>query len=95
MERRGIIKYVLLSIVGVAILYIVPFIIAQRYISGIGQAGASAILGSTGFTISFKNTVVFMAVFVPASVILGFLLAFATEYMHCLLYTSPSPRDCS
>lgn len=82
MERRGIVKYVLLSAAGVAILYIVPFIIAQKYISGIGQAGAAAILSSTGFTISFKNTVVFMAAFVPASVILGFLLAFATEYMH-------------
>lgn len=81
MNRIKLVKYVLLSLFGVITLYVVPFIIAQQYILNTGHNPFIDIFNNTGFIISSKNTVVFMTVFVPIVVVLGFVLAFLTEYL--------------
>lgn len=82
MKNIRLVKYVMLSFLGVITLFIIPFIIAQQYIITSGQNPFVEIFNNTGFVISFKNTLVFMAIFVPIVVILGFVLAFITEYLN-------------
>lgn len=81
MKKSGMMKYVIPSIIGVASLYLVPFIIAQKYVFFSSGASFTDIFSNMGFIISIKNTVVFMSVFIPLAVILGFATAFATEYL--------------
>lgn len=73
--------YVLPSVVGVASMYLVPFIIAQKYVFFSSANSFSEIFSNMGFIISIKNTAVFMSVFIPLAVILGFVAAFVTEYL--------------
>lgn len=79
MKKLGMKRYVIPSVVGVASLYMIPFIIAQKYV--LLNASFIDILSNLGFIISIKNTVVFMSVFIPLAVIAGFFTAFATEYL--------------
>lgn len=74
--------YVLPSVVGVASMYLVPFIIAQKYVFFSSDNSFTEIFANMGFIISIKNTAVFMSVFIPLAVILGFAAAFATEYLN-------------
>lgn len=75
-------RYIFISIIGVIILYIIPFIIAQKFVISELSSFFLLIKNNTGFVISFKNTVVFMTIFVPIVVVLGFILAFMTEYLN-------------
>lgn len=81
MEKTRLTRYALLSLTGVAILYIVPFIFAQSNFDLSLLDPVTGIFNNEGFNVSFKNTIVFMAIYVPILVILGFLLAYATEYL--------------
>lgn len=81
MEKTRLTRYALISLIGVAIMYIVPFVIAQGSFDASLLDPSTGILSNQGFSVSFKNTIIFMVVFVPIVVVLGFLLAYATEYM--------------
>ncbi len=81
MEKRELTRYALLSLIGVAIMYIIPFIIAQGSFDASLLDTSTGILTNQGFTVSFKNTIIFMLIFVPIVVVLGFVLAYITEYM--------------
>lgn len=81
MKKYGMMKYVLPSVLGVAFLYMVPFIIAQKYVFFSSGISFALIFSNMGFIISIKNTVVFMSLFIPLAVILGSIIAFATEYL--------------
>lgn len=75
-------KYSIISLVGVFILYIIPFFIGQfKYlISETGYELFKQVITSKGFIISFINTVQFNLIFLPILIILGFLLAYLTDY---------------
>lgn len=90
MKNIKLIKYVLFSFLGVITLFVIPFIIAQQYIIAAGQNSFAEIFNNTGFVISFKNTFVFMAIFLPAVVILGFVFAFMTEYLNLSFWVKAS-----
>jgi len=81
MEKTRLTRYVLLSLIGVAVMYIIPFAVAQGSFELSLLDPSTGIFSNQGFTVSFKNTIVFMLIYVPIVVILGFLLAYATEYM--------------
>ncbi|WP_313346296.1 hypothetical protein [Sedimentibacter sp.] len=81
MKKYGMMKYILPSVLGVASLYLVPFIIAQKYVFFSSNNSFTDIFSNLGFIISIKNTAVFMSVFIPLAVIIGFVTAFATEYL--------------
>lgn len=74
-------KYAILSLIGVAIIYIVPFIFAQFNFDIRLLDPQTGVMSSKAFLISAKNTILFMLVFVPIVVILGFVLAYLSEYM--------------
>ncbi len=59
----------------------IPFITAQKYVFFSSNSSFADIFSNMGFIISIKNTVIFMSVFIPLAVILGFVTAFATEYL--------------
>lgn len=82
MEKTRLTRYALLSLIGVAVMYIIPFIVAQGSFELSLLDPSTGIFTNEGFTVSFKNTIIFMAIFVPIVVILGFLLAYATEYLN-------------
>ncbi len=82
MEKTRLTRYALLSLIGVAIMYIIPFIVAQGSFELSLLDPSTGIFTNEGFTVSFKNTIIFMSIFVPIVVILGFLLAYATEYLN-------------
>lgn len=90
MKDIKLIKYILLSLLGVITLFVVPFMIAQKYIFNSGLITFSNIFNNTGFIISFKNTFIFMAIFVTLVVILGFVLAFMTEYLKLSFWVKAS-----
>ena len=79
MGKAKLTRYVLLSLIGVSIIYIIPFIIAQSNFDVSLLNPQTGILGNKGFIISFKNTIIFMVIFVPIVVVLGFVLAYLTE----------------
>lgn len=81
MEKTRLTRYALLSLIGVAILYIIPFIIAQDSFDFSLLDTQAGIWTNQGFIVSFKNTLMFMVIYIPIVVILGFLLAYATEYI--------------
>lgn len=81
MGERKLVRYSLLSIFGVAILYIVPFIIAQYFFDIDMLNVKTGIFSNTGFLLASKNTLIFMTIFVPTVVILGFVLAYTTEHL--------------
>ena len=81
MKNIKLIKYVFPSFFGVMTLYAIPFIIAQKYVITSDENLFTSIFNNMGFVISFKNTLVFMAIFVPIVVIAGLILAFSTEYL--------------
>ncbi|HBB29391.1 MAG TPA: hypothetical protein DC000_09120 [Clostridiales bacterium] len=81
MEKTRLTRYVLLSLIGVAVMYIIPFAVAQGSFELSLLDPSTGIFSNQGFTVSFKNTIIFMLIYVPIVVILGFLLAYATEYM--------------
>ena len=81
MEKSRLTRYALLSLAGVAIIYIIPFIIAQGSFDVSLLEPSTGIFTNQGFIVSFKNTIAFMLIFVPIVVILGFVLAYITEYM--------------
>jgi len=75
MEKTRLTRYVLLSLIGVAVMYIIPFAVAQGSFELSLLDPSTGIFSNQGFTVSFKNTIVFMLIYVPIVVILGFLLA--------------------
>ncbi len=81
MGEKKLVKYSLLSIFGVAILYIVPFIIAQYFFDIDMINVKTGIFSNTGFILASKNTLTFITIFVPTVVILGFVLAYMTEHL--------------
>lgn len=81
LTKSNFTKYSLISLIGVAIIYIIPFIIAQFNFNPELLNFKTGIFSSKAFIISAGNTIMFMAVFVPIIVILGFVLAYLTEYM--------------
>lgn len=87
MKKVKLMRYVWLSLLGVTILYVIPFLLAQRYLLTQGYSHFIEILSNMGFIISFRNTMIFMAVFVPSVVMAGFVLAFFTEYLNLGFWT--------
>ena len=82
MKKNGMTRYVIPSFLGVAVLYLVPFIIAQRYVIFPSGSAFTEIFSNMGFIISIKNTIIFICIFIPLAVIFGFVTAFATEYLN-------------
>lgn len=80
-RNSSMIGYFIISAVGVAVLYLIPFLIAQKYIIFPGASSFVEIFSNIGFIISIRNTIIFMCIFVPLAAILGFAMAFATEYL--------------
>ena len=80
MGERKLVRYSLLSIIGVSILYIVPFIVAQKFFDINMLTTKEGIFSNIGFLTASKNTIVFMLIFVPLVVIIGFILAYITEH---------------
>lgn len=79
MAKTKLTRYALISLIGVAIIYIIPFIIAQLNFSTDLLNIQTGIFSNKGFIISFKNTILFMVIFVPIVVALGFILAYITD----------------
>ncbi len=79
MAKTKLTRYTLISLIGVAIIYIIPFIIAQLNFNADLLNIQSGIFSNKGFIISFKNTILFMVIFVPIVVALGFMLAYLTD----------------
>lgn len=89
MKKFGMMRYVLPSIVGVASLYMIPFIIAQKY-AFLSDGAFANIFSNLGFIISIKNTAIFMSIFIPLAVIIGFFTAFGTEYLKLKFWVQAS-----
>lgn len=85
MEKTRLTRYALISLIGVSILYIIPFIIAQDSFDFNLLNPQTGIWTNQGFMVSFKNTLIFMVINIPIVVILGFILAYITEYMNLSL----------
>lgn len=87
MKKVKLVRYVWLSLLGVTILYVIPFLLAQKYLLTPGYNHFREIFNNMGFVISIKNTLIFMVVFVPIAVVSGFVLAFFTEYLELGFWT--------
>ncbi|QSX04964.1 sugar ABC transporter permease [Sedimentibacter sp. zth1] len=79
MNTRGLVKYSFLSIIGVFVLFIIPFILLQ-FDFDFDMLSSQGVLGDEAFIIAVKNTLLFMIIYIPIVVILGFILAYLTEY---------------
>ncbi|QSX05883.1 sugar ABC transporter permease [Sedimentibacter sp. zth1] len=79
MKGDRLVKYSFLSIIGVFVLFIIPFILLQLQFD-VSLLSKEGILADQSFIIAVKNTLAFMLVFIPIVVILGFVLAYLTEY---------------
>lgn len=85
--------FVLPSLLGFAVLYLIPFLWGIKYSlskSGfdstfVGFANYSEVFGSGAFRLAVKNTIVFMGVSIPLLMVLSFVLALA-------LYELKPPR---
>lgn len=90
MKKNYLFKYICISFIGVMILYIIPFIIGQAHsFSSTNFNGVDIFIGlftNKGFMTAFNNTVLFTIIFVPSVVIIGFVLAYLTDYYQLPLY---------
>lgn len=78
MKKQELIHYAFISIICVMILFVIPFIMLQFDFS-FDMLGQGGIFTDKSFLMSVKNTIIFMLIFIPVVVILGFILAYVTE----------------
>lgn len=84
MKSDRLVIYSFVSIIGVFILFIIPFILLQ-FDFDFRLLSKQGLLSDQSFIFAVKNTVIFMLVFIPIVVILGFVLAYMTEHLKCSL----------
>lgn len=78
MRRDRLMKYAILSIFGVFILFVIPFFILHSEFD-ISLLSKDKLLSDQSFLVAVKNTILFMIIFIPIEVMLGFTLAYMTE----------------
>ncbi|SHJ86187.1 ABC-type sugar transport system, permease component [Hathewaya proteolytica DSM 3090] len=83
MKNTKLLRYAFLSISGVFLLFVIPFIIAQGDVTANLIFGEESLFRDEVFMLSLKNSVIFMIIFIPIVVIVGYVLAYFTE--HCQL----------
>lgn len=86
MKNTKLLRYALLSLAGVFLLFIIPFMIVQGDVTLDLIFGDTSLFKDEAFMISLKNSIIFMIIFIPIVVILGYVMAYFTEHYNLGLW---------
>lgn len=79
MKKDRLVKYAFISIIGVFVMFVIPFVLLQSEFS-LKLLSKEYLFSDEAFIMSVKNTLLFMLLFIPIVVIIGSLLAYMTEH---------------